>query len=320
MKILVTGGAGFIGSNLTRQLLLKNEKVICIDNFNDYYDVEFKEENVKEFLENKNYKLYRTDICNFKKLEKIFSENKIDAVIHLAARAGVRPSIEEPVLYNEVNVMGTVNLLELAKRYNVKNFVSASSSSVYGNNKKVPFSETDNVDFPISPYAATKKAGELACYTYHDLYDLNIACLRFFTVYGPCGRPDMAPYIFTKLISEGEKINMYGDGTTSRDYTYIDDIVSGIISVIDYVENNKNVYEIFNLGNSNTVKLKEFISIVENLVGKKAIINKMPMQPGDVERTFADISKAKKLLGYDPKTKFEDGMAEFVQWYKENRE
>lgn len=330
MSILVTGGAGFIGSHVIKKLLEKNNKVICVDDFcassgtsalggNDFYDPKFKEENIREFLNNKDFKLYRTDICDLIDLEKVFIEDKIDLIIHLAARTGVRPSIQNPLLYHQVNVLGTVNLLELARKYNIKNFIFASSSSVYGNNKKVPFSEDDNVDNPISPYAATKKAGELTCYTYHHLYNINIACLRFFTVYGPKGRPDMVPYKFTKLIFEGKKLPVYGDGNTYRDYTYIDDIVSGILASVDYVKENKNVYEIFNLGNSETISLKYFISLIEKLVGKKAKIIKMPKQPGDVEKTYADISKAKKLLGYYPKTKIEEGMAKFIDWYKNTR-
>ncbi len=313
MFILVTGGAGFIGSHLIKKLLKQNKKVICVDDFcasggasaerggNSYYNPKFKKENIEEFLDNKNFILYKEDICNLAGLDKIFKSNKIDIIIHLAARAGVRPSIENSLLYHQINIIGTVNLLELAKKYKVKNFIFASSSSIYGNNNKVPFSESDRVDKPISPYAATKKAGELICYTYHHLYKINTACLRFFTVYGPCGRPDMAPYKFTKLISEGKEIQMYGDGNTFRDYTYVDDIVSGIILAMNYVGENKSTYEIFNLGNSKTVKLKYFIEVIEKAVGKSAKIKKMLMQPGDVGKTYADISKSRRLLGYRPK-------------------
>ncbi|NQU99819.1 MAG: GDP-mannose 4,6-dehydratase, partial [Parcubacteria group bacterium] len=258
MSILVTGGAGFIGSHVVEKLLEQKQKVICIDDFNSFYDPKYKHENIEEFSDNKNFKLYKQDICDLRGLGKIFKENKIDLIVHLAARAGVRPSIENPLLYYQVNVMGTVNLLEMAKKHGIKNFIFVSSSSVYGNNEKIPFSEDDNVDSPISPYAASKKSGELICHAYHDLHNINIACLRFFTVYGPKGRPDMAPYKFTELISKGEEIQMYGDGTTFRDYTYVDDIVSGVLASIDYVKENNNVsasnggsrYEIFNLGNS----------------------------------------------------------------------
>ena len=347
MSILVTGGAGFIGSHLIKKLLEQNKpissiserKVICVDDFcapistsavrggNDYYNPKYKRENIQEFLNNKDFKLYKQDICDLKGLNKIFKNNtcngqsrtKIDTIIHLAARAGVRPSIEDSLLYYQVNVIGTVNLLELAKKYNIKNFIFASSSSVYGNNKKVPFLETDSVDNPISPYAATKKAGELICHTYHHLYNINVACLRFFTVYGPKGRPDMAPYKFTELISEGKEMQMYGNGNTYRDYTYIDDIVSGILASVDYIKNNKNIYEIFNLGNSKTVKLKYFIEVIEKVVGKRAKIKKMPIQPGDVAKTYADLIKSRKLLGYNPKVSIEEGIERFVKWYKSVR-
>lgn len=341
MSILVTGGAGFIGSHVIKKLLehlsapagadrqAGKQKVICVDDFsaqggsasgeNNFYNPQFKEKNIEEFLNNKNFKLYRTTICNLRDLEKIFKKNKINIIIHLAAKTGVRPSIKDPLLYHQVNVLGTVNLLELARKYQIKNFIFASSSSIYGNNKKVPFSETDNVDNPISPYAATKKAGELICHTYHHLYNINVACLRFFTVYGPCGRPDMAPYKFTELISKEKEIEMYGDGSTYRDYTYINDIVSGILASIDYVKNHKDVYEIFNLGNSNTVELKYFIKVIEKALGKKAKIKKMPMQLGDVKWTYADLNKSRKYLDYQPKTKIEEGMAKFVAWYKKER-
>jgi UDP-glucuronate 4-epimerase len=335
MSILVTGGAGFIGSHLVKKLLKQNKKVICVDDFNSYYNPGYKRENIQEFLGNKNLvsskierlKLYKQDICDLEGLDKIFKENKIDTIVHLAARAGVRPSIENPLLYYQVNVMGTVNLLEMAKKYNVKNFVFASSSSVYGNNEKIPFSEDDRVDNPISPYAASKKSGELICHTYYDLYDINIACLRFFTVYGPKGRPDMAPYKFTELISRGEEIQMYGDGSTFRDYTYVDDIVSGVLASVEYIKKNNQVsssdggsrYEIFNLGNSKIVELKYLIETIEKEVGKKAKIKKMPIQAGDVDKTYADLSKSCKFLGYEPKINIEEGIKRFVKWYKINR-
>lgn len=316
-KILVTGGAGFIGSHVIRTLLAKGEKVVCVDNFDNFYDPKIKEGNIREFLKNKNFKLYRVDICHFDQLKKVFQENNIDLIIHLAARAGVRPSIQNPIFYSKVNIGGTINLLELTRQFQIKNFIFASSSSVYGNNKKIPFSEKDRIDKPISPYAATKRAGELVCYTYYKLYKINVLCLRLFTVYGPAGRPDMAPYKFTKLIFEGKEVPMYGDGASYRDYTFIDDIVFGILSSIDFVR-SEGGYEIFNLGNSNTVKLNYLILTIEKLLGKKAKIKRLPPQPGDVEKTYADISKAKKLLGYNPKTKIEEGMARFVKWYKEN--
>jgi len=315
MNVLVTGGAGFIGSHTCEALLARGESVICIDSFNDYYDPKQKELNIKECTKNSKFKLYREDIRNLDKLKQIFKENEIDKIIHLAAYAGVRYSIQNPLLYADVNINGTMNLLDLAKSYKIQNFVFASSSSVYGNNKKVPFSETDNVDFPISPYAATKKSCELMCHTYHKLYDLNVTCLRFFTVYGPRGRPDMAPYKFTKIIDEGKELPMFGDGTTKRDYTYVSDILNGILAALD-----KDLeFEIINIGNSSTIELREFITVIEKLLDKKANIKKKPMQPGDVNNTFADVSKAKELLGYSPKISVEEGMKKFVSWYKKNK-
>ena len=317
---LVTGGAGFIGSSLVKQLLKQGNKVIAIDNFCDFYDTKIKENNVKELLEDSNFKLYRADIRDREALSKIFSENDIDIVMHLAAMAGVRPSIENPVLYQEVNCMGTQNILEEMKAHNVKNLVMASSSSVYGNCKEVPFREDMVVDFAISPYAATKKANEVMTHVYHKLFDMNVIMLRFFTVYGPKQRPDLAINKFTRLMLDGKTIPMFGDGTTSRDYTYIDDIVDGIIKSCNYVLENKDVYEILNLGNSSPVSLKEMILTIGNALGIEPKIEQLPMQPGDVERTYADVSKAKKLIGYEPKTTFEHGIRNFVEWYKENRD
>lgn len=317
---LVTGGAGFIGSSLVKELIKQGNKVIAIDNFCDFYDTKIKENNVKELLEDSKFKLYRADIRDRDALSKIFSENDIDIVMHLAAMAGVRPSIENPVLYQEVNCMGTQNILEEMKAHNIKNLVMASSSSVYGNCKEVPFKEDMIVDFAISPYAATKKANEVMTHVYHKLFDMNVIMLRFFTVYGPKQRPDLAINKFTRLMLDGKTIPMFGDGTTSRDYTYIDDIVDGIIKSCNYVLENKNVYEILNLGNSSPVSLKEMILTIGNALGIEPKIEQLPMQPGDVERTYADVSKAKKLIGYEPKTTFEQGIKNFAQWYKKNRE
>lgn len=324
MKILVTGGAGFIGSWTCETLLSQGHEVICVDNFNDYYDPKQKERNIEKIVNNPNFTLFRADIRNFDFLKDIFLKNKPDKVIHLAAMAGVRNSIDNPKIYVDVNVNGTINILELAKEFNVKNVVYASSSSVYGNNKKTPFSEIDNVDYPISSYAATKKSGELLCHTYNNLHDINIACLRFFTVYGPRGRPDMAPFIFTKNISEENPINVFllnqnvlrfNDSKSSkRDYTYITDIVDGIIASLDV-----KGYEIINLGNNRPIELNYFISLIEQNVGKKAQKIEKPMQPGDVEITYADISKAQKLLGYNPKVPIEEGLKKFVEWYKNER-
>ena len=317
---LVTGGAGFIGSSLVKELLKQGNEVIAIDNFCDFYDTKIKKNNVKELLQNKNFKLYRADIRDRQAIKEVFDENNIEIVMHLAAMAGVRPSIENPVLYQEVNCMGTQNLLEEMKSHNVKNLVMASSSSVYGNCKEVPFREDMVVDFAISPYAATKKANEVMTHVYHKLFDMNVIMLRFFTVFGPKQRPDLAINKFTRLMLDGKKIPMFGDGTTSRDYTYIDDIVDGIIKSCNYVLENKDVYEILNLGNSSPVSLKEMILTIGNALGIEPQIEQLPMQPGDVERTYADVSKAKKLIGYKPKTTFEQGIRNFVEWYKENRE
>ena len=312
---LITGAAGFIGSHLADKLLNEGNKVIVVDNFCDFYNPEIKENNVKHNLSNPNYKLYRADIRDRNELAKVFNENKIDVVIHLAAMAGVRPSIDNPIYYQEVNCMGTQNILEEMKAHNAKNLVMASSSSVYGNCKEVPFKENMIVDFAISPYAATKKANEVMTHVYHKLFDFNVIMLRFFTVFGPRQRPDLAINKFTRLMLNNEPIPMFGDGTTSRDYTYIDDIVDGIIKSCNYVENNKDVYEILNLGNSSPVSLKEMINTIAEVLNKTPNIQELPMQPGDVERTFADISKAKKLIGYNPKTSFKNGIENFVKWY-----
>ena len=315
---LVTGGAGFIGSSLTEKLLNEGNRVIAIDNFCDYYSPLLKEKNIKDFLDNPNYKLYRTDIRNSEDIKKIFSDNKIDVIVHLAAMAGVRPSIENPLLYQEVNGMGTQNILEAAKLNNINSLVMASSSSVYGNCKEIPFRENMIVDFAISPYAATKKSNEVMAHVYHKLNNMNIIMLRFFTVYGPKQRPDLAINKFTRLMLEGKSIPMYGDGTTSRDYTYIDDIVDGIIKSCDYVENNVNVYEIINLGSNNPISLKEMINTIGEVLNVEPNIEVLPMQPGDVDRTYADITKANKLLGYNPSITFKEGIEKFVEWYKNN--
>ena len=315
---LITGAAGFIGSHLADKLLNEGNKVIVVDNFCDFYNPEIKENNVKHNLSNPNYKLYRADIRDRNELAKVFNENKIDVVIHLAAMAGVRPSIDNPIYYQEVNCVGTQNILEEMKLHNIKKLVMASSSSVYGNCKEVPFKENMIVDFAISPYAATKKANEVMTHVYHKLFDFNVIMLRFFTVFGPRQRPDLAINKFTRLMLNNEPIPMFGDGTTSRDYTYIDDIVDGIIRSCNYVENNNDVYEILNLGNSSPVSLKEMINTIAEVLNKTPNIQELPMQPGDVERTFADISKAKKLIGYNPKTSFKEGIENFVKWYKIN--
>jgi UDP-glucuronate 4-epimerase len=315
MKILVTGGAGFIGSNVTKKLLERGDEVVCVDEFNDYYSPKIKELNVAQFENNSNFTLYRGSITDYGFLKDVFEKEKLQRVVHAAARAGVRPSIENPFIYEDTNVKGTLNLLHLAKDFSIENFVLFSSSSVYGNSDKVPFCETDSVDNPISPYAATKKATELLGYTYHHLYKLNVNVVRPFTVYGPGGRPDMFPFLCTKLIDEGAEVKRFGDGSTRRDYTFIDDLADGVIAAMDRVLG----YEIFNLGNSNTVELSHFISTVEKILGKKANIKEYPMQPGDVLVTNADLTKSRKLLGYDPKVKIEEGMERFIAWYQENK-
>lgn len=311
-KVLITGAAGFIGSHLCERLLSEGNNVVGLDNFDAFYSREVKEANIASALSNENFKLVEGDIRDADCIAGIFEKEAIDIIVHLAAKAGVRPSIEDPVAYQDVNVNGTVLMLEAAKKFGVKKFVFASSSSVYGNNKKVPFSENDNVDFPISPYAATKKAGELICHTYSHLYDIDMTCLRFFTVYGPRQRPDLAIHKFVKLIEAGEAIPVFGDGSMRRDFTYIDDIMDGVIAAMK----NCNGYEIYNLGESRPVRLDDLIGEIEVALGKKAVINRLPEQPGDVKQTYADVAKAKEKLGYDPKTEISDGLARFVEWFR----
>lgn len=316
MNILVTGGAGFIGSHLCERLIGLGSNVICIDNFDDFYDPRIKESNILGIAASKYFKLYRSDITDLPRIEKIFSENKIEMAIHLAARAGVRPSIQNPLLYERVNILGTMNILECCKKYKISKLIFASSSSVYGGNKKLPFSEEDNVDHPVSPYAATKKACELICYTYYDLYNIAIYCFRFFTVYGPRQRPEMAIHKFTRLILSGKEIEIYGDGSSSRDYTYIDDVISGIVNSLDRLKG----FEVINLGNSKTVKLIDLVRMIEDLTEKKAHLRFTESQPGDVFATYADIGKAEKMLKYFPETNIKEGLKKFIKWYKEKKE
>ena len=315
--ILVTGGAGFIGSHLCERFLSGGVKVICLDNFDSFYDPNIKIKNAervkKKFPEL--FELMTGDIRNPDHLKGVFEKSQIDFVVHLAARAGVRPSISDPLLYQDVNVRGTVVLLEACKAHGIKNFVFASSSSVYGENQRVPFTEKDLDIQPISPYGATKRAGELLCYSYHYLYGINIACLRFFTAYGPRQRPEMAIHKFTRLIDRGEKIPIYGDGSSRRDYTYIDDLIDGILGVIRHHKG----FEIYNLGESQTTSLKELIQLIEEAFGRKANIEMVASQPGDVSVTYADIAKAKRMLRYQPRVKMEEGIGRFVDWYKKNR-
>mgnify|MGYP001602676733 FL=1 len=340
MKYLVTGGSGFIGSHLVECLLKNGHSVINIDNFDDFYDYKIKIKNTfdsvnktSEFTfhdkehdiqklifetSGKHYQLYYQDIRDFNGLQKIFAKHKIDMVIHLAALAGIRPSIENPLEYEEVNVRGTMNLWELSKEFKIEKFICASSSSVYGNNSKIPFTETDNVDRPISHYAATKKCGEIMGHVYHHLYEIDMIHLRFFTVYGPRQRPDLAIHKFAKIIQENGKIPFYGDGSSARDYTYIDDIIDGIIKSIHYLERNKNVYEIINLGENEVINLNEMLSTLEENLDKKAHKNHLPTQPGDMPKTNADVQKAKNLIGYHPTIRFQNGIKKFVEWFLRN--
>lgn len=312
-SVLITGGAGFIGSTLADRLLKEGQRVTVIDNFNGYYDIKLKKENVKKNLSNINYKLYKGDICNSKLIKKVLITNQIDTVVHIAARAGVRPSLEDPLEYVRSNIEGTVNLLENIKQCDIKKIIFASSSSVYGNCKADKFSEDLKVTEPISPYAATKSACEQILYTYSKLYGINTVCLRFFTVYGPKQRPDLAIRKFIELIEQDKPIPIYGDGSTMRDYTFIEDIIDGICAAIDY---NKTPYEIINLGGGSPVTLNEMISTIEEVLGKTAKKNYLPMQLGDVNKTISDITKAQKLLGYQPKTTFKEGVKKFVEWKK----
>lgn len=340
MKYLVTGGSGFIGSHLVEHLLKNRHSVINIDNFDDFYDYRIKIRNTLESVDKpfefsfhhkehdiqklifetstKHYQIYYQDIRDKNGLEKIFTKHKIDAVIHLAALAGVRPSIERPLDYEDVNIKGTMNLWELCRDFKINKFICASSSSVYGNNTSIPFSETDPVDRPISPYAATKKCTEILGHVYHHLYGIDMIQLRFFTVYGPRQRPDLAIHKFTQLIADNQEIPFYGDGSTSRDYTYIDDIIDGIMKSIQYLEKNENVYEIINLGENQVINLDEMLVTIEENLEKKSNKKLLPMQAGDVQKTNADITKARTLIGYNPTTHFQNGIKKFVEWFLRN--
>ena len=326
MNILVTGGAGFIGSHVAQTLLARGDNVIIVDNLNEYYDVHLKEARLKRLVSfqlgngnNNNHSnqgkitFIKADISNYAEMEKVFAVNKFDKVCHLAAQAGVRYSLENPFAYEQANCLVTLNILELMRKFNIKDLVFASSSSVYGGNKKIPFSADDNVDNPISLYAATKKSNELYTHVYYHLFCLNCFGLRFFTVYGPWGRPDMALFKFTKAILEDEPIDVYNYGKMKRDFTFITDIVEGVIKALDHVKG----YEIFNLGNSKTVELTYFIECIEKELHKTARKNLLPLQQGDVPETFAEIEKTKKILGWEPKVSIEQGVKEFIKWYKE---
>ena len=313
-NILVTGGAGFIGSNLVDHLLAEGGwNVTVVDDLNDFYSPELKRQNISFHLNDDRYKFVQCDIRDAGGLKVVFGDGNFEVIVHLAARAGVRPSLLEPKLYVETNINGTMNLLELAREFGVKQFVFGSSSSVYGINSKVPFSEDDKIFQPISPYAATKAAGELLCHSYSHLYGIRTVCLRFFTVYGARQRPDLAIHKFTKLITEGKAIQVFGDGSSRRDYTYIDDIIKGVMAAIGY---EGSMHEVFNLGESDTTELSRLIELIEESLGKKAVIDRQPMQPGDVPITYADISKAREMLNYHPTTKIEDGIPKFVEWFR----
>lgn len=313
-KILVTGGAGFIGSHLVDHLLNEGgASVTVVDDFNDSYDPAIKRANIAAHLNRDGFELIDADITDCNVIYALFARARFDCVVHLAARAGVRPSLKDPIAYERTNVLGTYTLLEAARRYDVPKFIFGSSSSVYGVSSRLPFSEDDPVTRPISPYAATKIAGEVACHVYSHLHGLRVVCLRPFTVYGPRQRPDLAIHKFARLISEGRPIPIFGDGTTRRDYTYIDDIISGVVAGMKY---EGSTFEIINLGESRTIELRRLVEMLEQALGKRATIEQLPPQPGDVPVTYADITKARRLLGYDPQTRIERGIDHFVEWFK----
>lgn len=314
MRILVTGGAGFIGSHLAEKLLADGHEVAILDDFNDFYDPAIKRANISSFV--KNVTVHDVDLRYAAAVQKVFQSATFDAIVHLAARAGVRPSIAQPQLYYDTNVGGTLHLLEAARQTGVSRFIFASSSSVYGVCKTVPFSEDQHLTQTISPYAATKIAGEFLCSTYSHLYGIRVVALRYFTVYGARQRPDLAIHQFTRKIYAGKPIDQFGDGSTRRDYTYIDDIMQGTMAALEY---DGAPFEIFNLGESQTIELKELIAAIEDALGKKAQINRLPEQPGDVPLTCADISKARKLLGYNPTTPLRDGLPRFIEWFLETQ-
>ncbi len=311
MKALITGAAGFIGSHLSERLLADGWAVVGVDNFNDFYDPQIKQRNISDCLKNKNFRLVEADIRDVDAMGKASAED-VQIIVHLAAMAGVRPSIAQPLLYADVNVNGTIVLLELAKKHGIDKFIFGSSSSVYGNNEKVPFSENDNVDFPISPYAATKKAGELICHSYHHLYGMSMTCLRFFTVYGPRQRPDLAIHKFARLIEQDNPIPVYGDGSMMRDFTYIDDIINGIVAAMGRCDG----FNIYNLGESQPITVNDLITEIEKALDKKAIRQYQPLQPGDVKRTYADVTKAARDLNYNPSTSIQAGLKQFAAWLR----
>ena len=310
--ILITGGAGFIGSHLCERLAAEGREVICLDVFDSFYSKKVKLRNIDSLKDAANFHLYEGDIRDPAVLEDLFGHHRVEAVVHLAARAGVRPSLEMPRLYTDVNLTGTATLLEHARNFKVGRFLFGSSSSVYGNIDRIPLVETERTDEPVSPYAATKRAGELLTYTYHHLYGMDVSCLRFFTVYGPRQRPEMAIHKFTRLIDQGEAVPLFGDGSSARDYTFVDDIVAGIVAALE----RSRGYEIFNLGRSEVVSLKDLIGHIEAALGKKAKIVFQSEQPGDVRQTCADLTHSRKGLGYEPQIGIQEGIRRFVEWYR----
>ncbi|HEV8130508.1 MAG TPA: GDP-mannose 4,6-dehydratase [Acidobacteriota bacterium] len=312
MKVLLTGGAGFIGSHVAERLLARGDQLAIVDNLNSFYDPEIKRANLREVRSKRNFEFYENDIRDKNALDAVFHQVMPEKIIHLAAYPGVRPSLENPVLYSEVNITGTIHLLELARQHRIQNFVFGSSSSVYGINSKVPFNEDDPIVKPISPYAATKRAGELLCYNYHHNYGLKSCCLRFFTVYGPRQRPEMAIHKFARLIIQRRMLPVYAQGKSERDYTFVDDIVDGVTAALD----RDCDFEIINLGNSRTVKLMEVIVLLERALGMSAQLQELPPQRGDPPITYADIKKAQELLGYQPKVPIEEGITRFVEWFR----
>lgn len=312
-RILLTGGAGFIGSHVSEALAARGDEVTVLDNFNDFYDPAIKRRNAEQLASGSGVRVVEGDIRDGDAVEKLFAEGRFDGLIHLAAMAGVRPSLLDPMLYQDVNIRGTQILLDAMKRHDTGRFVFASSSSVYGANESVPFKEDDDIHKPVSPYAATKRAGELFNFTHHHLYGLPTTCLRFFTVYGPRQRPEMAIHKFVRAVLEDKPIPFFGDGSTRRDYTYIDDIVDGVVRSYDHCEG----YEIYNLGESQTTSLQELVDMIGEVCGKTPILDRQPMQPGDVVITYANVDKARERLGYDPHTTVRDGLERFLAWYRE---
>jgi UDP-glucuronate 4-epimerase len=312
MKVLVTGGAGFIGSHTVDALLARGDEVVCVDNFNDYYSPQRKRRNLERALTSRLFRLYETDVRDHEALGQLFAKEQPQKVIHLAAMAGVRNSVQFPLLYEEVNVRGTLNLLELASRHGISNFILASTSSVYGASRRIPFREDDPAMEPLAPYPATKRACELLAHVFHNLHGLRCTALRFFTVYGPRGRPDMTPYLFTRAISGGQEITLYDEGRPQRDFTYIADIIHGVLAATDADLD----LQIINLGNSRPVIMRDFVTVIERLVGRKAKVSSPPLPASEPPLTYADISKARDLLGYAPTTSVEEGMEQFVEWYR----